>query len=702
PGALHDLGDDGALIAADYAVKNHLSVGDALQIGAHSYVLRGLIDTEPDARLDLFALGPRVMLSTAGLARAGLIVPGVAVSRAFLLKAPAGADLALAKTNLIGPFRNYQIRTFDDAQPQVRRLMDALTGFLSLIALLSLVVGGLGVANTVHVYIAESLDDIAVLGSLGASGRLVTAAYTGQVAAFALIGGLLGALLGYLVQWTLPGLFGPLLRLDVALSPSPGAALQGIAVGLVIGLAFAVAPLSRIRRIRPLLLLRRELVEGALQDGPSRRQSALQLILTALLLWALFAWVSGLPQLSAAFVAGAGAALGLLRLAAGLLMRALARLPAARRIAWRHGLGNLVRPGSQASLVVSALGMGVAVVFSVYLLQANLLSGVRLASTKSLPNLVFFNIPPAQRGPLADRLASAAQTGGDAEVFGVADGAVDRINGKPVPDAGGANRRGRHAGLAVANALPLGYRAETGAWPQAVGGIAVSRAFADELGLKLGDTLSLRVEGRRLVATVRAVVAPPPGGLDTGLSVVLPAGALPDADLSYVGAVRTSDPDAVQAALGRAFPQVTAVNVTRVLAQVQRILSRIALVIRFVGGTTIAGGLIIMAGSIAATRRRRLRESVLLRTLGARARLLYSIYAVEYGSLGVMAAVIGTALAHAAAYAFFRGVIGLPFRPAPAAAVVAVAATLAVTLATGFLSSLGVLREKPLALLREP
>ncbi|HEX6972327.1 MAG TPA: FtsX-like permease family protein, partial [Limnochordia bacterium] len=364
-----------ALAAPELLAKLDVEVGQSVEIGLSRFRIAGVIVSEPDRTLNVFPLGPRLFLSRAGLARLSLLGTGSPMSHTLLVRLGAGeADLAAARQRLRALFEGSRVRITDyrRAQARIDRLLRRVSGFLSLTALLALLVGGVAVAHAVRVFIQERMDAIAVMKCLGGTSFQLTAVYGLQVLLLGGAGAALGAALGYGMQAALPAAIGPLLNLSAPLRPSPLSAVQGMAVGLVVALLFAVGPLWQVRRLRPIVLWRREVAQGSEARAPIAERAA-WIVGGGSLVWALAAWLAGSGRLAAAFLAGLAAAWSLLWVTARLLFWLVRRIPTGQSPVWRHGVQNVGRPGSQATLIVTGLGVGIAAVLAILLTQEGLL-----------------------------------------------------------------------------------------------------------------------------------------------------------------------------------------------------------------------------------------------------------------------------------------------------------------------------------------
>jgi len=698
-----------ALVAPELLDRLGIKVGDSLKIGNLTVPIGAALLKEPDRAVASFSLGPRVMVSQAVLAQAALEGPGARARYAYLVKLPETIDPTQARREIFRSagtaMRGARYTDYREAQPQVQRTLSRLSDFISLVALLALLVGGLGVANTIRVFLEQKRQNIAIMKCLGATGRQVLGVYLTQALALGVLGSLLGVGLGLGVQAILPRFIGPLLQLDAPLTIETGPALQGLLVGVLVALAFSLVPLWGARRVKPAVLLRREVDAPA--GSPLRRGlNALVLAVSIGLLFGAFAaWLVGSVRYGFAFIGGLWVTLGLLGAAAWAVLQLVRRLPPPRRLTLKHGLHNLYRPGAQSVSVVMAVGTGVAVTLCIYLLQANLLQEIRNSMPADTPNVVFINLQKTEVADFSQMLRSAPGVLAAPDPMPLAQSRITAVDGKAVPVGSGAQTAFT---LTTLDHLPEGETLTAGRWwdkPPTSGlpYLSVEERSAQGLGIRLGSEVTFTINDRTLRARVENLRSGDRPGPEGAFQMVLSPGALDAFPLSYAATAKVA-PEQVGALTrlsAEKFPSVSVIDIGVIMATVQDILNRVGLVIRFLASFSIIAGLIILAGSIAATKYRRLRETAMLKVLGATRPMVATIFAVEYGVVGLVAGAIGSVAASFAASALLRWVLqsGFFFRLTPL--VVGLVGTTVLTVATGFAASLDLLNRKPLAVLRD-
>jgi putative ABC transport system permease protein len=716
----------GPYALADPAVLVQLGigVGDTLRLGDRAFTVLGAVEQYP-GRVSLeAAIGPRVYIPMGYLEGTNLIRLG---SLAFY-----EASLAIPDETVMRRFLNrhglllqrHQVRydTVDETEEEVTDAFDTLARFLGLVGLAALLLGGLGVASAVHVLVKTRLDAVAVLRCLGARQPLVFGTYLALSLVLGLAGSLAGAALGVLVQATLPRVLRDFLPLDVGVRAHPGVVAEGVAVGLVAVTLFALFPLLRIRNVPPLRALRREVDEARPARDPWRL-----VVGGAIAAGVLFTCLRQSPTPAVGVGVAAAATLGTLLLAATAwaLMRATRRFfPHRAPYVTRQGIANLFRPRNQTLSVTLALGFGVFLLGTVYVVQRTLLAQFRVDARPDRPNLVLFDIQTDQRDGVRALLA-----GGGVPVLQetpIVPSRLHAINGRTVDqilNSPGAHRYERWAlrreyrhtyrDTVVATeevvagkwfgegaAGQEGRRADSAALPE----VSLEVEIASDLNIALGDRITWDVQGVRLETRVTSLRRVNWARFEPNFFVVFAPGALEQAPQMAVMLTRVDDPTiraTVQRDLVAGFPNVAVVDLTLFQGTLDLIFRRVALAIRFMALFSVAAGMLILVGALASSRLQRLREVVLLRTLGARARQVRAVLFTEYAALGTLGGLAGAVLAGGGGWLAARFVFDVPYRLplAPLAAFALGTALLTVLVGAGTGWSLA--RKPPLEVLRE-
>ncbi|MFZ5815236.1 MAG: ABC transporter permease [Bacillota bacterium] len=710
------LTDETALVGGELLDRLGLQVGDSLKIGTATFTIAGVITKEPDRVTAGMGLGPRVMITDRGIQRAGLITFGSRARHIYLLKLASDAQVAEVRAELKAAFSGTRARISDfrEANSQVKRFLDRMTSFLSLVSMVALLVGGLGVANAVRVFIQQKLDAIAIMKVVGATNRRVTAIFLTQITILSVLGSALGVALGYLIQLIMPRVVGQLLALKIDLTLSPWVALQGLVVGLATAILFTMLPLTAIADVKPALVFRREMAEQ--RARPDRRallRSGLLLLIAGAGLGLIASFMANNYTWGFGFMGGLIGAVLLLWGASALAVRITRRIrPPRAWLAVRQGLANLHRPGSQASAVVLALGIGVSLVLGVYLMQESLMREVRVTSPAGSPNIFFLGLK-AEDAPAFHALLKGHDGVEDApDPIPIVRGRLAGIDGKPKEqlnlDDEGRRMFDWEFNLTFSGPLPANSELIAGQWwSEADYGkplVSVEQEAATGLGLQVGSQVQMTLEGGRpITATVHSIRRTTDFRAGASFNFVFVPESLQNVPVSYVALARVRPEQAgpLQRAVVANFPTVTIINLNDVLETVADVLDRIGIVIRFVAGFSVAAGLIILASSIAATKFRRTREAVLFKTLGATRAKVWRIFAVEYAALGLVAGIVGSLLAAGAAWYVMNYLMDIRYIPGALPVLAGVGATVVLTVLVGVLSTLDVLAAKPLQVLRD-
>lgn len=707
------LRDGGALVEPALLARLGLRAGDPLDLGAARLVVRGIVTREPDRAGRFIALGPRVLVAAGALDATGLLQRGSRVRYRTLLRLPSRVTPAAARAALVRRVDDPTIRvtTFDESQPGLRRFFRQLTTYLGLVGLASLLVGGIGVAAAVRAFIRRKLTTIAILKTLGATWRTLLAAYLGQAVALGALGSTVGAALGIALQPLVARLVAGVVPIALDGRADAGTVARGLAMGALVTLLCALWPLLEIRTVPPSLILRRDVTRP---PALARRPWPVALLI-ALGLAGLAVWQAGSWKVGGLFVGAALAALLLLAALARALAWAPRLLPRPASLAWRQGLANLRRPGGHAAGVVVALGVGVMLLVAVGLLEAGLGAEIDHERKRDAPSFFFVDVQADQRDAFARTVRDAA--GVAPALTAIVRARLAAVNGRPVDRAMFARQRAasgedpwwltRDYALTTMTEPPANNPVTRGHWwtaAEAAGRplVSVEEGAARKLGVDVGGTLTFDVQGVPIDGTVASLRKVDWSSLAQNFFVIFSPGALDGAPTTWIATARVP-PAAearVQDAVAAAFPNVTAIPVRDILERVAGVLDRIAFAVRAVALFCIGAGLVVTAGSLAASRYQRLAESVILRTLGATRGAVARIFAVEYACLGAAAGLGGTALATALAWIVLRFVLDVPWPAASGVLVLGLLLATAVAVAVGFLATFRLLGEKPLPVLR--
>jgi putative ABC transport system permease protein len=589
--------------------------------------------------------------------------------------------------------------------------LDQLLKFLNLAGFTALLLGGVGVAAGIHAHLRRKLVEVAVLRCLGARVSQAFAVYFAQAAALGAVGSAGGVVLGIAAQFGLQAGLADFLPARVPVEISPGVVGLGLAAGFVICLFFALLPLLPLRRVPPLAALRSQA-----GGGVSAVRDPLVWLLYAVAGGALVAFgvsQTGDWRTGAGYAGGVAAALGVLAGFAWVLSRSVrALVPASWPFVLRQGFGNLHRPDNRTVLLMQSLGIGVFLVLTMVLLQASLSGGFKPLQNAG-GNAVLFDIQPDQRDGVLEILREQGlPVIEDAPMISMRLHSVKGLDVEVLRRLPGRGGRmvGREYRSTYREALSATETLVAGEWVARVESldapvpISMEVDLARRLQVGLGDPLVFDVQGILVNCVVGSLREVDWRRLSPNFFVVFPAGAIEAAPAVHAMVTRVGD-DAASARMQRAvvgqFPNVSAVDLTLVLRTIDGIFSKISEVVRFMALFTVGTGLLVLAGTIASGRQQRVRESILLRTLGATRGQIRGLLAVEYVVLGVLAALNGIVLANLAAWAAGRWVFKTPYEWRPVPALIALGVVALVTLAAGLLGNRRVLNRPPLEVLRE-
>ena len=740
------------VVADDLLVRLKLKVGDQLKIGDKLFRIAAVVTNEPDRLSSSFAAGPRVLISREGLAQSGLLKPGNRSGERYLFKVPPPpngrpiSDTAVAnlKDRLIHLLPEAQVIDYRETNPALTAGLDQATSLLSLMSLVALVLGAVGVAMAMRAHLAQRLDTIAIMKSLGATSGQVIKIYLIQTLLLGAAGGLLGVLLGLGVQLAFPYLLASLINVRPELHLDPRAIAAGFGAGILTTLLFTLPPLLDIRGVRPILILRRavddldqplgRILLARLRNQPLTesqatlsqillyrlRKNLAQILAFVLILAGLSliaARVSDSPQVGKWFSLGLVGVLLVLLLASFLVLTSLRFFLSRTRLhlpsILRHGLANLYRPGNPSSALLAALGLGVMQIMLVFLMQHAVVQQLQLSSTPNLPNIFLVDVADSEIAGVRTLLEHSPAVTAPPELLPVVTSRVLAIDGVPTGQIKTRNfphRMLQSINLTYAEAPPPGTTLTAGHWwtpAQSAAAadhplVAVAERPAERLHLHLGSVIRFAAQDQQFDATVAAFTKSDGQHAYSRAEFILPQRALAGLPVIWYGGVH-ADPSKVgllQRALYASFPTVTVINVAEALETIRSVVIQIIYVVQFLAAFSIFAGIVILASSIAGTRYRRIREVVVLKTLGATRARIAGIFSIEFAVLGLVAGAVGVFFANIIVKYLLR-TLTLPHHIEWGFSLLGLLATAALTVATGWLASHRILGQKPLEVLRE-
>jgi putative ABC transport system permease protein len=682
-----------------------LQLGDKLLLGDAAFRLTRIIVLEPDRGAGFMSFAPRVMFNQADLAATGLIQPASRVTYRLAIAAPPGravsvvefvdwADAHVKREALPG----MRVESLDSGRPEMRQTIDRAEKFLNLVALLAALLAAVAVGIASREFANRHLDDCAMLRVLGQPQRTIALQYIAEFAAVGVLASLVGVAIGYAVHyvfvWLLAGLVGAALPAATAWP-----AVFGIGVGLTLLFGFGLPPVLQLARVPPLRVIRRDM--GALKPASAAVLGAGVLGFVALLLA-----VASDIRLGLIAVGGFAAAVTLFAAAAWLAVQALKRaVPEARAPRWMVlATRQIAARPAFAVLQVSALSVGLLALVLLVLLRTDLISAWRRATPPDAPNRFVINIQPEQGEAFRTHLRSDGVDRFD--WYPMIRGRLIAVNGRPVTPADYTDDRAqrlvdREFNLSTSNDLPPHNEIVGGRWQrEEADALSVEDGLANTLGLKLGDRLRFDIAGVPTEGRITSLRKVDWGSMRVNFFVMFPRAHLPDVPTSYIAAFRAPTTKGFDNALSRDFPNITNVDVSASLGQVQRVLDQVIRAVEFLFGFTLAAGLVVLFSAVTATREARAREFAVMRALGASASLLGRVQRAELLGIGALAGLLASLAAMAIGWALARYVFEFTWNPSPWVPVLGGAAGALLALGAGWWGLREVLRQPVIDTLR--
>ena len=693
-------------------------VGDTIRIGGQPFTISAEVTSEPDRMTGSINVGPRVMMSRESLASTGLLIPGSRAAERFLFRLPAKTPLQPVRERLRRTFREGLIADYSEAHPLIEQGLRQSTTFLSLVSLVALVIGALGVATAIQAHLQQKMDSIAVMKCLGAKSAQVLRIYVMQTLGLGLVGSAAGIALGTLVQMVLPVFLERYFQISSMPRFDAVSALQGLMVGVLTVLLFTIPPLLGIRYIRPALIFRREMAAPRQSFREWWRQAAASVISGVLILifvGALAAWLSDNAQTGRYFALAIAIGMAALAMVAWLLLRGLRilsrHLPRSAGPIVRQGIANLYRPGNHAGAAVMALGVGVMFTITIWIVQRGLLKDIVATAPPGMPNVYLLDITASNRDAVYDLLLKQPGLEGRPEMLGAVSAQMVSIDGRPVQRErmqGFSRRYARSVTVSTATEKPRFTQIVGGQWwpdgahPE-VPEVSVAEAAAKVLNIHVGSTIEWTTPQRTFSSHVVAIHKSESVRLTARIEFFFTAGALDGLPAIYYGGLRAraGDVPLIQKNIYERFPTITVVNMAEVLDTIQSIVDQISLVVRFISFFSILAGAVILASSVAGTRFRRIREVVILKTLGATRRRIAQIFSIEFLVIGTVSGLMGGMLAGGFAWLVLNRLLKADASPDLTPMLMSIAATALLAIATGWAASFRTLGQKPLEILRD-
>jgi putative ABC transport system permease protein len=702
-----------ALLDETLASQYEVSSGDSIKIGNSKFPVAGVVTKIPGGGGILSTFTPSVYISMADLDSTRLVQYGSRVNYRKYVKTDTDAQAAELALRLKPLARKYG-HGFDDVEERKRELGEAFQSvyrFFSLLAFIALILGCIGVASSVHIYAREKRAEVAVLRCVGSSGWQAFNIFFIQIFFLGIAGSLVGSLLGIGIQQLIPVLFGSLLPVEIKLSVSWLSVAKGILLGTGMGILFSMMPLLSVRFVPPLAVLRADFDPGKIFSKAKAAALAGVVLFPA----AFAVWQTGEAITGLLFVAGLAGALGMLALVAVVLLLAVRRFfPAQASFVWRHALANLFRPNNQTRVLMVTIGLGAFIVATLNIIEKSLLSQVEFSGRENQSNTILFDIQPSQKDGVIDLMKENSLPVN--QVVPIVTCRIAELKGKPV-DQLQRDTTDRIPNWALTREYRVTYRDSLHHSEELMKGelqkksqsrdsvwVTISEGMHENLQVSVGDSLVFDVQGvpvKARINGIRKVDWPkdPPNFI-----FVFPAGVLEAAPQVYVTSTRVADQQQAnrfQQQLVMRFPNVSLIDLRLILSTVNELFDKLGAVIRFMALFSIVTGLVVLAGAVINSKFVRIKENVLLRTLGARTGQINRITLIEYGYVGLFSALTGMILSLGGGYLLTTFFFKITFAFSWPELVTTVTGVVFLTILIGWWNSREVIATPPLQVLRK-
>ena len=703
-----------ALVDKTLMIQFDMQPGDSISVGTQTFLIAGELKSVPGRSGIASSVAPAVFIPMEYLEATGLLQTGSRVEYDFYFKFPEQTDIAQMMENLSPRFRAASVRwtTVEERKQSIGEAFSRMSSFLNLVGFIALLLGCIGVASAVHIYVKDKLSTVAILRCLGTSGRQAFLIYLIQILVMGLFGALLGAVLGSVLQVSLPVVLGEFLPVqNVSNDISWSAISMGVLTGLSISILFALLPLLAIRRTSPLRTLRASFEEAQNGIDPLRYVIYLLIILAVIS----FTYLQTKDLMTAIiFPISIVIMFGLLTFASYLLTKALRKFfPVSWSYVWRQGIANLYRPNNQTLVLMVSIGLGTAFISMLFLIQSLLLSQVEFSGQGQKSNMILFDIQPSQH----EEVIQIANTHNlpilqEVPIVTMRMDKIDGMNKQQMQEDSTRHPRGwvfnREYRVTYRDTLIDSETITEGQWhgelsPDTIY-ISLAEDIAEDMDVKIGSHLTFNVQGALVPTIVSSFRKIDWGRLQTNFFVVFPTGVLEKAPQFNVIASRTENVEQsarFQQNLIQRFPNVSVIDLTQVLKTLDDILNKVSFVIRFMAMFSILTGLLVLISSVILSKYQRIQESVLLRTLGAKSRQILFINAIEYMLLGSLATITGVGLSVIGAWLITHYQFKVPFTPDWWPLIIIFVTITSLTILIGLLNSREVLNKPPLEVLRQ-
>ncbi len=704
-----------AIVDNTLLLQFNTAVGDSIKVGEITFPVVGRISKVPGQTGISTTVAPPVYIPMQYLEQTNLLQKGSRINYKTYFKFDAGVDVERMMEKMESSFRQEDLRfdTVEERKNEIGDTYENLTGFLNLVAFVALLLGCVGVASSVHIYIKEKLLSVAILRCLGAKGKQTFAIFLIQIATMGLLGSIIGAILGSVIQYFLPIIFSDFLPVAVSLSISWRAIFEGILIGLFISVLFALLPLLSVRKVSPLAIFRTSAeVETGKEDVVKYG-----VYLAILLLIGGFAFLQLRNFKDTLFFTG-GVLLAFFILAGvakGMMWLVRKFFPVSWSFIWRQSLANLYRPNNQTLILIVAIGLGTALISTLYFVQRTLLSEVEISGSNNQPNMVLFDIQTNQ----VNQVASITEQFGlpliqqvpivTMRLTSIRNQTVEAIK-KDTSSRVSRWVLNREYRVTYRDSLIDSEEITKGKWiPTANSGgdsifVSLEEGLANSMQVDIGDPVSFNVQGVILKTFVGSFRNVDWRRIQTNFLVLFPTGVLENAPKFHVIITKVNSDQVAanfQQAVVKAFPNVSIIDLKLILKTVDEILGKISFVIQFMALFSMITGLIVLIGSVILSKYQRIQESVLLRTLGASRKQILSMATLEYFFLGSLASLTGVLIGLAGSFGLAKFSFEINFTPAWAPLLVTYLIITGLTIIIGIATSRSVLNKPPLEILRK-
>jgi len=703
----------GALVDATLMLQFKLKPGDSVKVGNLTLPITGSLSSAPGSTGITSSIAPPVFIPHGYIEKTGLLQKGSRINYNFYFVAEPDTDLKKLDQEIdpILDAENADLDTHTSTARQLGRRYENVAKFLNLVAFIALLLGCVGIASSVHIYIKEKLLSVAILKCLGASRKQTFLIFLIQIVGMGLLGGMLGTLLGLSLQWSFPILLQDFLPFEVQLTWVVQPIFMGLLLGLCMAVLFALSPLMGTWYISSLQVLR-------VQDDFSEKTQRANVLILMAIIWFVYLfthWLLGDFRLAIGFVLGVVVTFSILAGIAKLFMWAIKKyFPSEWGFTARQSLLNLYRPNNQTMVLILAIGVGTFLISNLYFTKDFLLAKTSMEASSNSPNIILIDIQSEEREGIANSITPKGLPILDnipivtMRVHDIKGRAVNEIR-KDTIDKMNPWILNHEFRVTYRDSLIGSETLSSGEWNSQtdVDGfipISLSDNVARDAKVEVGDKITFNVQGvlmKTMVASIRAVDW---GRMQMNFSIVFPKGVLENAPQFHVMTTKVSDDltsAELQQELVKKFPTVSIIDLRQMITLIEGILDKISWVINFMAFFSILTGIIVLIGSVRTSKYQRIKESVLLRTLGAKSNQILKITAMEYLYLGVLGAGIGILLSFVSSQLLAYFVFDTPFVPSMIPFLVVLPGIALLVLLIGLSNSRSVIKSPPLEVLRK-